>query len=79
MEWANPARDSCWARPTGNRPGRPYSDLAQSLRKALAIRRHRLSGPESACQDQSLTAAAGQLLQWRNQAVAKLAAPRWEP
>ena len=68
-----------WAIPAPDYTDRPYGDLAQRLRKAMAARRHMLPGPMSALQDQPLAAATGQLLQWRIQAVAKLAASRSEP
>ena len=68
-----------WAIPATGYTDRPYDDLAQHLRKAMAARRHMLLGPKSALHDQPLAAATGQLLQWRTQAVAKLAASRSEP
>ena len=68
-----------WAIPAPDYTDRPYGDLARRLRKAMAARRHILPGPKSALQDQPLAAATGQLLQWRIQAVAKLAASRSEP
>ena len=68
-----------WTIPATGYTDRPYGDLAQRLRKAMAARRHMLPGPKCALQDQPLAAATDQLLQWRSQAVAKLAASRSEP
>ncbi|MBT6312438.1 MAG: hypothetical protein HOJ21_04465 [Alphaproteobacteria bacterium] len=65
-----------WAMLAPNFTDRPYGDLAQRLRTAMAVRRHMLPGQKSALQDQPLAAATSQLLQWRTQAVAKLAASR---
>ena len=69
-----------WAIPATGYTDRPYGDLAQRLRTAMAAQASYASGAEV---QRSRTSRSppppSQLLQWRTQAVAKLAASRSAP